>query len=44
MQGGRNVRAFDRAEATPDAVGAAMTAAKGANLESMGLESMGVAQ
>jgi ABC-type sugar transport system ATPase subunit len=44
MRGGRIVRAFDRAEATPDAVGAAMTAAKGTNLESMGLESMGVAQ
>jgi len=37
MRGGRIVRAFDRAEATPDAVGSAMTAAKsGHSLESAG--------
>ncbi|HEY4164268.1 MAG TPA: sugar ABC transporter ATP-binding protein [Dongiaceae bacterium] len=42
MRGGRIVQAFDRAEATPDAVGSAMTAAKGASLESIGLESMGL--
>jgi len=29
MRGGRIVQSFDRRDATPDAVGAAMTAAKG---------------
>jgi ABC-type sugar transport system ATPase subunit len=33
MSGGRIVQSFDRKEATPDAVGAAMTAAKGRSLE-----------
>ncbi|HEY4161951.1 MAG TPA: ATP-binding cassette domain-containing protein, partial [Dongiaceae bacterium] len=42
MRGGRIVQTFDRAEATPDAVGSAMTAAKGASLESIGLESIGL--
>jgi len=37
MRGGRIVGEFDRKDATPDAVGAAMTAAKvGASLESAG--------
>jgi len=37
MRGGRVVATFDRADATPDAVGSAMTAAKmGQSLESAG--------
>ena len=44
MRGGRLVGAFDRKEATPDAVGAAMTAAKtGQSLESAPLTSKGAA-
>jgi ribose transport system ATP-binding protein/rhamnose transport system ATP-binding protein len=44
MRGGRIVAQFDRKDATPDAVGAAMTAAKaGASLESAPLGFKGAA-